>query len=300
MINNPKNKYAVLPNSILPMILPHKTFLLLVFVFPLFGFSQNEFLDYGIDHKNDTTYGTVRNTITKNGLLIERNPKSTENKVTFRTHKLRKYKTIRFNDDIYWYEKPSVEDGIYTKSTPRIIPEDSIAKRFGSFVNIQKRLPDFLVTKTNDTIYGKFRDPIFWKFHFLDTNNVKVKIEKDHITSYQFNNDIFIHKEKRKAVIFDKDGAYIKLVLDGRVKLYEYERIYKTVDLTTNLPTYQKATYLYIEKGDEVLLLDGFLNKKRLAKLFEDNQPLVSKILNEEYNIENMYLIVKYYNTMNQ
>ncbi|RXJ51236.1 hypothetical protein [Gelidibacter gilvus] len=282
------------------MILPHKSFLLLAFVIPLFSFSQNEFLDYGIDRKNDTTYGTIRNAITKNGLLVEKNPKSTENRLMFRTHKLRHYKKIRFNDDMYWYEKPSVTDGIYTQSTPRIIPEDSIAKRFGDFINVQKRLPDFVVTKTNDTIYGKFRDPIFWKFHFLDTDNVKIKIEKDHIKAYRFNNDIYIHKEKRKATIFDKDGAYLKLVLDGRITLYEYEHIYKTMDPTTHLPTQNKVVYLYIEKGEAALLLDGFLNKKQLAKLFEDNQPLVSKILNEEYIMENMYLMVKYYNTMNR
>lgn len=279
------------------MILPHKTFLRLAFVLPFFSFSQNEFLDYGIDRKNDTTYGTIRKALTKNGLLVEKNPKSTENRVMFRTHKLRNYKKLRFNDDIYWYEKPSVADGIYTTSTPRIIPEDSIAKRFGDFINAQKRLPDFVVTKTNDTIYGKFRDPIFWKFHFLDTDNVKIKIEKDYIKAYRFNNDVYLHKEKRKNAIFEEDGAYLKLVLDGRVKLYEYEHIYKTLDPTTHLPTQNKVAYLYIEKGEEVLLLDGFLNKKRLAKLFEDNQPLVSKILNEEYIMENMYLMVKYYNT---
>jgi hypothetical protein len=68
------------------------------------------------------------------------------------------------------------------------------------------------------------------------------------------------------------------------------------MDLNTNQYINRSRNYFYIEKEDEVILLGNLLYKKRLAELFSENQILVSKILNEEYIIDNIYLIVKYYN----
>ncbi|MEH1009583.1 hypothetical protein VDP25_17740, partial [Winogradskyella sp. ECml5-4] len=169
-------------------------------------------------------------------------------------------------------------------------------KRLGDFINIQKRQSDFVITNSNDTIYGKIKDPSLGKLHLLDRSNTKIIIEKENIKSYRFNNEIFEHKEKRKATIFDKKGAYLKLILDGEVKLYEYEYYYNEMDLNTNQYINRSRNYFYIEKEDELILLGNLLYKKRLAELFSENQILVSKILNEEYIIDNIYLIVKYYN----
>ncbi|MEH1009527.1 hypothetical protein VDP25_17445, partial [Winogradskyella sp. ECml5-4] len=142
-----------------------RTFLILAIVLPLFGFSQNEFLDFVVDYKNDTIYGTIRNVISKRSVLYELNSNPKKDKIKFRSHKLKKYKKIRFNDKIYTYVKPSNEDGIYAGKTTRIIPKDSIAKRLGDFINIQKRQSDFVITNSNDTIYGKIKDPSLGKLH---------------------------------------------------------------------------------------------------------------------------------------
>jgi len=233
-----------------------KTFLISAFILPLFAFSQNEFLDFVINKDNDTIYGTIRNVFSKRSVLYEKNSNPEKDKIKFRSHKLRKHKKIRFNDKIYTYVEPSKEDGIYTKETTRIIPQDSITKTLGDFVNIQKRLPDFIVTNSNDTIYGQIKDPLLGKSHLLDSSNTKINIEKEKIKTYRFNNEIYVHKEKRKATIFDKKGAYIKLVLDGKVKLYEYEYHSKSYNFDTDSYEGRSITYFYIEKGKEILLLN--------------------------------------------
>jgi hypothetical protein len=273
-----------------------RTFLILTFILPLFAFSQNEFLDFVIDKDNDTIYGTIRNVFSKRSILYEKNFNPVKDKIKFRSHELRKYKKIRFNDKIYTYVEPSKEDGIYTKKTTKIISKDSIVKTLGDFVNIQKRLPDFIVTNSNDTIYGKIKDPSLGKLHFLDSSNTKINIEKEKIKNYRYNNEIYVYKEKRKATIFDKKGAYMKLVLDGKVKLYEYEYYTNTYNFDTNMYEGRSTTYFYIEKGKEITLLGEFLYKKKLAEFFSENQNLATKILNEEYTIDNIYLIVKYFN----
>ena len=271
-----------------------RTFLIFAIVLPLFGFSQNEFLDFVIDHKNDTIYGTIRNVISKRSVLYELNSIPKKDKIKFRSHKLKKYKKIRFNDKIYTYVKPSNEDGIYAEKDTLTIPKDSIANRLGDFINIEKRLPDFVVTNTNDTIYGIIEDPIFGKLRLLDSSNVKVKIDKKRIKFFRFNNEIFEHKEKRRATIFDKKDAYLKLILDGKAKLYEYH--YTQQDLNTNQNFNRSENYYYIEKDGELILINNLLHQKRLVELFSDNKELTSKILNKEYVIDNIYLIVKYYN----
>jgi hypothetical protein len=273
-----------------------RAFLILAIVLPLFGFSQNEFLDFVIDHKNDTIYGTIRNVISKRSVLYELNSNPKKDKIKFRSHRLKKYKKIRFNDKIYTYYKPSNEDGIYAEKSTRTIPKDSIANRLGDFINIEKRLSDFVITNTNDTIYGKIEDPTFGKLRLLDSSNVKVKIEKERIKSFRFNNEIFEHKEKRRATLFDKKDAYLKLILDGKVKLYEYEYHYSQMDLNSGQYLNRSENYFYIEKGNDLILINNLLHQKKLVEIFSENQILVSKILNKEYTIDNIYLIVKYYN----
>lgn len=269
-------------------------FLIILFITPFITYSQNEFLDFIVNEKGDTIYGTIRNIITKKSALYE---KTTDgDRIKFRIHRLKKYKTLRFNDNIYTYQAPRTEDGIYEKEAFRKIPEDSIAKVLGNFVSVKKKLPDFIVTNSNDTIYGKIKNPAIGKIHLENSINEKIKIKEDVIKSFRFNNEIFVCKEKRRARIFDDKQAYMNLLLDGDVKLYEYT--YNTIefDASTNKQMGVTLKHYYIEKETELILLGDFLHKKKLAYLFSEKEDLVQKILNEEYTIDNIYLIVKYFN----
>jgi len=278
------------------MIKIRKIVSLLLFILSCLSYSQNEFLDFVIDKNNDTIYGTIRNVISKQSVLYELNSDPEKNRIKFHTHRLKKYKKIRFNDKIYTYVKPFNLDGIYAQKESNTISEDSIINRLGDFVSIEKRLPDFVITNTNDTIYGKIENPIFGKLRLLDMSNKKIKVDKEQIKAFRHNNEIFEHKEKRKATLFDQKDAYLKLLLNGKVKLYEYESYYTEQDLNINQSLNSPENYYYIEKDGELILINNLLHKKRLVELFSDNKELTSKILNKEYVIDNMYLIVKYYN----
>lgn len=272
-----------------------KGFLILVLTLPYLSYSQNEFLDFGITQKNDTIYGTIRYAISNRSVLYEKSSNPEKDKIKFRVRRLSKFKKIRLNDKIYTYEAPSKEDGIYAQISTRTIPKDSVIVRLGDFTNIEKRFPDYVVTTTNDTVYGNIKDPTFGKLQLLDASNVKIKIDSDNIKSFRYDNAIFEYKEKERTTFFDNKAAYLKLILEGPVKLYEYEYEYSHLDINgqrVNSTVY----HYYIEKENELTLISGMSYPKKLLELFADNELLVSKIKNKEYVIDNIYLIVKYYN----
>lgn len=267
---------------------------LFTIVIPIFSFSQNQFLDFVVDKNNDTIYGTIRNRT----FLYEKNSDVENNKIKFRSHNLKKYSKFRINDEIYFYKKPEFNDGIYS-SEETITSNDSIEKRIGDFINIQKKLTDYILTNTNDTIYGKIEEPIFGKLRFYDSLNNFIKIDKENIKKFRFNNQIFEYKEKKRVTPFDDKYAYLKLILDGKVKLYEYEFNNSQNDINSRQLLKESKNYFYIEINNELILINNLLYKKKLVETFSKNQILVSKILNDEYTIDNIYLIVKYYNEHN-
>lgn len=266
----------------------------LIFIIPVFSFSQKEFLDFVIDKNNDTIYGTIRNWGSKKSALYEIKPNPEIVKIKFNIHKLNRYKKIRYNDEIYTYVNP-LEDGIYSTKTTRVIPKDSIAKSSGNFMLFEKRLPDFVVTYAYDTIFGKIEDPLFGKLSLFDSSNSKVNIDKENIKAFRYNNDYYEHVEKSRVTLFDKKDAYLKLILDGEVKLYEYEYHYIQTKLNTEQPLRSNIFY-FLEKDKNLILVNKLLYLKKLTQIFSENQVLVTKILNKEYTNENIYLIVKYFN----
>lgn len=131
---------------------------------------------------------------------------------------------------------------------------------------------------------------------------MQVKIGKDSIKEYRYLNDIYQYLEKERINVLDNKKAYLKLLLNGKVKLFEYE--YHRTNLNQTNPNYlQKRTidpfvdyYYYILKDNELILLRNLGYKKRLIDLFSEMNQLVAKINDDEYTLENIYLIVKYYN----
>ena len=156
-----------------------------------------------------------------------------------------------------------------------------------------------MITNTNDTIYGRIKAPVFGKLQLFNSSNIK--IEKNKIKAFRFNNEIL---QLKKNIIIDvpfftKDDAYLKLIFDGKLKLYELDQFYNrelTGKLADKLNLSYSDKYFYIEKGNDLILITGLLYKKKLAEMFSEHQILVSKILNKEYIIDNIYLMVKYYN----
>ena len=86
------------------------------------------------------------------------------------------------------------------------------------------------------------------------------------------------------------ENDYLRLVVNGKIKIYK---------LITNGNSNNSSTeYLnyFIIKDDEISHIHSLNYKKKLSEILVENQELVDKINENEYTLENMYLIGKYYN----
>lgn len=270
-------------------------FILLSFCFMFSStYSQKQYQDYIVNKKNDTIYGVIRNVPFDNRVLLEKNTDATNDKIAFYSHSLSKAKAFRYNDVIYVYEKPIRNDGIYAEKSKT--KNDTTLKLFiGKFVNEQPKLPDYVVLLNNDTIFGTIHKPIIGKLYFTNTQKEETKIEAEKIKSYRYKNNLFRYMEKKRVELFDNKNAYLKVLYDGKIKLYEYEYSYEQGDLKgSSLASIRQRNYFYIEKNNKVYLIRDLLHKPSLLDIFADNKILHNKILNEEYSIDNIYLIAKY------
>lgn len=270
---------------------------IIIFLFLLSSFyshSQKKYLDFIINKKNDTIYGTFREGI--NGkVLFEKNSNQKKGGVKYYSHNLKKLKSIRLNNELYIYKKPNDEDPIYSQTKKEHIDTTKIVTRFDDFENTQIKLKDYAITNTNDTIYGEIKKSFFDKLHLLENKDI-IKIEKKNITEYRYLNNIYRYVEKPKVDIFDTKSAYLKLILDGNTKLYEYEYYIIGGNNTNSSITKKIKHYSYIFKNNVFYQLKELNYKKILSEIFADNPILISKIKEEEYTLENIYLIVKFYN----
>lgn len=257
-------------------------------------YSQKQFQDYVVNKKNDTIYGVIRNIPFDNGELLERKTDPTKDKITFYSHSLSKAKAFRFNDAVYVYEKPIRSDGIYAEKN-ETKKDTTVMLSIGKHVNRRPKLPDYVVLLNNDTIFGTIQKPFIGKLYLTDPKNEEIKIEAEKIKSYRYRNDLFRYMDKKRVEFFDNKSAYLKVLYDGKIKLYEYEYSYEQGDLKKSiLPPIRQRNYFYIEKDNEVYLIRDLFHKPKLLEIFADNKILHNKILNEEYGIDNIYLIVKY------
>lgn len=132
-----------------------------------------------------------------------------------------------------------------------------------------------------------------------DKNGKKHKIKNETIKTYRFKNDLYKFKEKTKVDLFDTNQSFLKVLAIGKVKLYEYKYEYHNNVGTKNL---RKPTeYYFIEKDGQLILLNSIIGelkiKKKLIDTFKDNDDLVRQISDDVYGLQNIYLIVKKYNS---
>lgn len=264
--------------------------LILLFFFIQNCYCQKEFLDYAITNSNDTIYGII-----KKNVLFEKNLSPEKDGIKFYSHNLSKMKAIRFNDEIY-FAQIKKEDGIY-EALPLRDSIDYVWKTIGNFRSKKKKLKDFIVLKNNDTIYGQISSPIFGKQNLIESTNKKIKIDGETVKTYRFNNELFKFMEKEKVNLFDSKNGFLKVLTSGKINLYEYEYSNNNSNQSIN----NQTKYYFAEKDNHLILLNSFMgnikNKKKLVEICKDNEPLISQILDDTYELENIYLILKKYNS---
>jgi hypothetical protein len=141
-------------------------------------------------------------------------------------------------------KKPINEDGIYSKTIKRVMSTTKyVLKRIKDFLHTEIRLKDY-VLKYNDTIYGGNKKSIFFgKSYLLENKNTikKKKLYKNIDTQIIF---IDILK-KNKVDIFDNRNAYLKLIFNGNIKLYEYKKLVANTNQNNGLITNEVKNYYF-------------------------------------------------------
>jgi hypothetical protein len=256
-----------------------------------FSYSQNECLDYIVTKNNDTIYGTIRANFS-DFVLFEKMTKYRKGGIKSISHKLKRIKSIRCNDKIYHYKKRDTSDGIYDISSKDTVKQDTIieTKINKNFISIEEKLKDYIITIESDTLYGLINQPLIGKPYFLRENNVRIKIEKDNVLEYRFNNSIFNYIKIPNKILLGNEKEFLRLIFSGKIKIYALV----TNDNSNNFPL--GNLNFFIIKNGEINHIHSLNYKKKLSEILIENQELVNKINDNEYTLENIYLIGKYYN----
>ncbi len=265
-------------------------FLFLMFI-NLYSYSQNDYLDYLVTKNNDTIYGTIRTSLT-DSVLFEKKSNNNKSGLKAISHKLSKAKSIRYNDKIYSYKERVITDGIYDLTTeednkPENIIETKLTK---NHINSENKLIDYIITIESDTIYGKISQPLFGKLYIVTENNSEIKIQKNEILEYRFNNNVYNYIKIPNKILLVDENDYLRLIVTGKVKIYKLI----SNSNSNNFPL--GPLNYFIIKDDEIFHIHSLNYKKKLSEILIENQELIDKINENEYTLENMYLIGKYYN----
>ncbi len=257
----------------------------------VYSYSQNEYLDYMVTKNNDTIYGTIR--IGYNDfVLFEKKAKYKKGGLKSISHKLKRSKSLRYNDKIYTYQKRDNSDGIYDTTSKEENKQDNLIEtKFNKdYINIEDKLTDYVITTKSDTLFGTINKPLIGKLYLVTENNVKIKIEKNEVLEYRFNNSIYNYLKIPNKIFLIDENDYLRLVSSGNIKIYK-------LIINSDSKNFPLGTLnYYIIKDNEISHIHSLNYKKKLSEILIENQELVDKINENEYTLENMYLIGKYYN----
>lgn len=284
-----------------------------IVLFSIIASGQHEYDDFIVKQNNDTVYGKIRMYNQPGGLLsyaVRIRPKLIDSEGNKYIITERLVKSLKYNDVVYNLEEVAIKS-IFSKSpnlTGKQIDYDSVmdfendfrvtnelyktsGKMYVSKVNYKSS--DFIVTNSNDTIFGDFKSKSsFDKPRFrVNLEDKFFTVSTDNYKSFRRDGYTYLAKEKSAVVIGDSKKGFLRLLIDGNTKLYDYR-------LKGYSPNgyADKSTHYFIEKNGIL----KYINRSRFIRitsiLFEDHKDLVKRLRNREFSYQNMYLLVKEYN----
>jgi hypothetical protein len=269
-----------------------KKILLLILILNFFNAnSQNKYFDYLVTNNNDTIYGTIQTDGLNKLVLREKNNSDISNGIKYYSHRIQKSKLFRYNDEIYYYEKPVNLDPIYENAIKR--DSNYQYKSIDNHTYKTLKLSDYLITNNNDTIYGKITEPIFGKPHLVNKFNEKYKIDIKNIKSYRMQNNSYFNFSHIK-----NKYEFLKLLVNGNIKLFYDENYNKSYGFGVNSQSVgiSKSGAFYLQTDRSFFQVSIIKFKKQMRELFPENKNFIDKIENEEFTYENLILIVNYVN----
>ena len=234
--------------------------------------AQNEFLDFIVLNSKDTIYGTFQK-----DQLYEKNKLT--NKII--KHDLDKVIALRKNDVLFQLK----EVGYKKQKT-------ILAELFkDSFIALSELNADFILNKNKDSVFGRLKKPLFGSKYINSADNFRIKVDKKATISYRDKNTTYDLKSIDTTILSVEKKVFLKRVIKGDVSLYEFKI------LRSDVGSVNPETFYILEKNKILHLISNANNKQQLIDFFIKNEPLVDLIDTEFYSLENLYLIVKRYNS---
>jgi hypothetical protein len=254
--------------------------------------AQEKFKDYCIKIEGDTIYGLIKQNGPLGKGLFTRNLNPSKNGVKFYYNNLKNVSKISWNDKLYEFIKPSINDGIYQAN--EVKKQDGfIISNFGNFYSSTPILEDYVIYE-NNTIYGKIIKPLFGKLYLKSNQGEKHKIKNDKIKEYRFRNEVFVSKKRNK---FTSKKGFYRLLIRGKLSLLEYKVEIRNHEQNLNITSRTEFKKYVIEYQNELIELTNINFKRVLKNILANDKAMIEKITDEEYNIENLFHLVNYINS---
>lgn len=257
-------------------------------------YSQTDFFDYLVTTENDTITGLFRG-----NYLIDLNGEK---------HKLNKSKhlVVKTNDFVYKLEKINIKEfnSIENDSLisfraidQKLVYLPNKSSFYIRFIDRELR-KDYIVNINSDTIYGQIKTI---NNKIITEKGESIKIKPKSVKEYRKDGYCYYYKRKRKVTYDDDKSAYLKLIYDGRVKLYEYF-LNTTLSVKTGSKISDNYTYyngysrFYIERNNQIELISNQRIFSIIKDILPENKELLEKIKTREFTYDDIYIIVKYFN----
>lgn len=160
----------------------------------------------------------------------------------------------------------------------------------------KKYIDGYVITVTGDTISGKIKkankEVSCNKFKFIDSKGekIKIKIKNSDVFAYKRGSDLFFKKSYERPVVIGKMEGYMKLIIDGNVKLFRFNYISGGMNGVSYYQDY------YLEKEGAHILVYKMSFKNNMIDYFSDNEELINKIENKELKYSDLEEIVSVFN----
>lgn len=158
-----------------------------------------------------------------------------------------------------------------------------------------KQTPDYMVYDNGDTIYGKFRKPLFGSLSFVSDGN-SILPDPKYFKAYYSKSEDRIYRK----VLIDQKPYWFALIEDGPIKLYEQldnNALANGHSTVIRRWAGQKNNGILQEiksSGPEGINDNGRLN---LEYFLSDNQSLYQTLhTTKEYSFKNVRTLIRQYN----
>lgn len=261
--------------------------------------SQNNLYDYILTKDNDTIFGIYRpkGIIDLNGKTKEIHPKNIKelrrkNRIYKLVENANSYENFTTNDSLVFINI-ILKNGFWN---------NKIAL-YEHKLNKEKR-KDYIITKENDTLYGQIIRSFYLQYKIIDSKNV-TSIHSGRVKEFRKDGYRYYYRKKRKINHEDKKYGYLKLILDGPVKLYGYSMHMESgiVDVRSEKGGKYKDYEIENYEMEYFIERDGVLNYvlptrfyQIIKRVLPENKHLLKIIRNRGLKYYDIYFVINYFN----